>query len=165
MFLALSVPAFVAPFAGVYIDRFSRRTAFLTIFAGFLVGTLLCGLAPDYQLLVAVAVFSMLMVANSGGTSISYVDLTTTAEARRFQTPNAALWQLTFDDEGGTVVGFGSHALVLGGVVLGSAVAGVLESVGILIHEDNALAQRIGAGQGRHGTEQHRNKKAGAPRR
>jgi DHA1 family inner membrane transport protein len=34
-------------------DRFSRRTMFTLFYAGFLVGTLLCGLAPNYQTLVA----------------------------------------------------------------------------------------------------------------
>jgi MFS transporter, DHA1 family, inner membrane transport protein len=39
--------------ASAIVDRFSRRTTFLCLYAGFLVGTLLCALAPTYELLVA----------------------------------------------------------------------------------------------------------------
>jgi predicted MFS family arabinose efflux permease len=39
--------------ASSIVDRFSRRTMFIVFYAGFLVGTLLCGLAPNYQALVA----------------------------------------------------------------------------------------------------------------
>src|SRR3954447_9896561 len=39
--------------ASSIVDRFSRRTMFIVFYAGFLVGTLLCGLAPNYQTLVA----------------------------------------------------------------------------------------------------------------
>ncbi len=38
--------------ASAVADRFERRTTFLVLFTGFLVGTLLCGLAPNYQTLV-----------------------------------------------------------------------------------------------------------------
>lgn len=39
--------------ASSLVDRFSRRTMFMFLYAGFLVGTLLCGLAPHYWALVA----------------------------------------------------------------------------------------------------------------
>lgn len=39
--------------ASVVVDRFARRPAFLTLYAGFLAGTLLCGLAPNYWTLLA----------------------------------------------------------------------------------------------------------------
>lgn len=39
-----------------------------------------------------------LIVANSGGTSLSFVDLDAVLEARRFNTPNATLWQLSPGD-------------------------------------------------------------------
>jgi predicted MFS family arabinose efflux permease len=49
--------AIAAGVAGVVasslVDRFSRKTAFLSIYVGFLVGTLFCGLAPNYHALVA----------------------------------------------------------------------------------------------------------------
>lgn len=38
--------------ATMVLDRFSRRTAFLSVFAGFLIGTLACGLARDYPSLL-----------------------------------------------------------------------------------------------------------------
>ncbi len=37
--------------ASMFIDRFGRRAAFLTVFAGFLAGTLCCGLASNFALL------------------------------------------------------------------------------------------------------------------
>lgn len=39
--------------AGFFLDRFDRKTALLSLFAGFALGTLFCALAPSYQLLVA----------------------------------------------------------------------------------------------------------------
>src|SRR5207253_10864713 len=38
--------------ASAIVDRFARRTAFMTLYAGFLLGTLLCGMATAYQTLV-----------------------------------------------------------------------------------------------------------------
>ena len=39
--------------AALVIDRFDRKRALLTLFAGFIAGTLLCGLASDYGMLFA----------------------------------------------------------------------------------------------------------------
>lgn len=39
--------------AGFFLDRFDRKTALLSLFLGFGVGTLLCALAPGYRSLVA----------------------------------------------------------------------------------------------------------------
>lgn len=39
--------------AARYLDRFGRKAALLTLYLGFLVSTLLCGLAPTYETLVA----------------------------------------------------------------------------------------------------------------
>lgn len=39
--------------ATMVIDRWPRRSAFLSLYAGFLVGTLACGLAPNYGALLA----------------------------------------------------------------------------------------------------------------
>ncbi len=53
----VSAYTIAAGIAGVLLspllDRVGRRAAFLTLFAGFLVGTLLCGLVSTYPLLVA----------------------------------------------------------------------------------------------------------------
>jgi DHA1 family inner membrane transport protein len=38
--------------ASSLIDRFGRKAAFLTLYGGFLIGTLLCGLAPSYATLL-----------------------------------------------------------------------------------------------------------------
>src|SRR5204863_376552 len=55
--LVVSAYTFAAGATGLIassiVDRFSRRTMFIVFYAGFLVGTLLCGLAPNYQTLVA----------------------------------------------------------------------------------------------------------------
>jgi DHA1 family inner membrane transport protein len=55
--LIVSSYTFAAGFAGLVtssiVDRFDRRTAFITMFAGFLLGTLFCAAAPSYSYLVA----------------------------------------------------------------------------------------------------------------
>jgi predicted MFS family arabinose efflux permease len=38
---------------GLFLDRFDRKRALLTLYLGFVVGTLFCALAPTYHLLVA----------------------------------------------------------------------------------------------------------------
>ena len=38
--------------ASSIVDRFARRTTFLVLYAGFLLGTLLCAVAPTYHTLV-----------------------------------------------------------------------------------------------------------------
>src|SRR5205823_945439 len=42
--------------AAVVLDRFDRKTALLGLYAGFTVSTLLCGLAPRYELLLVARV-------------------------------------------------------------------------------------------------------------
>jgi predicted MFS family arabinose efflux permease len=44
---------FVALLLSPFLDRFGRRAAFTTLYAGFLLGTLACGLAPTYHTLLA----------------------------------------------------------------------------------------------------------------
>ena len=39
--------------AGFFLDRFDRKTSLVCLYFGFAAGTLACGLAPTYQLLVA----------------------------------------------------------------------------------------------------------------
>src|SRR4051812_30454617 len=39
--------------AGLFLDRFDRKKALLLLYSGFTVGTLFCGLARTYPLLVA----------------------------------------------------------------------------------------------------------------
>jgi len=47
---AAAASGFVAAF---WIDRFGRKRALLTMYAGFIVATALCGFAPSYELLLA----------------------------------------------------------------------------------------------------------------
>jgi len=55
--LVVSAYTFAAGLAGLvstlFLDRFARRPTFLVLFAGFLLGTLACGIAPDYATLLA----------------------------------------------------------------------------------------------------------------
>ena len=55
--LIISSYTFAAGLAGlvatVVVDRFARRPAFLTLYVGFLAGTLMCGMAPNYATLLA----------------------------------------------------------------------------------------------------------------
>lgn len=54
--LVVSVYAFSAGASGLlaagFADRFDRKKLLLFFYAGFLIGTLLCGIAPDYQFLL-----------------------------------------------------------------------------------------------------------------
>ena len=55
------------------IDRFGRKAAFLWLFAGFLVGTLLCGLAPGYASLVAARILTGAFGGVLGGMAMAIV--------------------------------------------------------------------------------------------
>jgi DHA1 family inner membrane transport protein len=59
--------------ASAMIDRFSRRTAFLSLFAGFLLGTLCCALAPNYQLLIAARAVTGFFGGILGGMAMAIV--------------------------------------------------------------------------------------------
>ena len=59
--------------ASTVIDRFSRKSAFLTLYVGFLVGTLLCGLAPSYHLLLAARVVTGAFGGVLGGMAMAIV--------------------------------------------------------------------------------------------
>jgi predicted MFS family arabinose efflux permease len=56
---AYTLSAAVAAFCmALYIDRFDRRHALLFLYAGFVVSTLLCGIAPGYASLLAARAFA-----------------------------------------------------------------------------------------------------------
>jgi predicted MFS family arabinose efflux permease len=59
--------------ASVIIDRFARRTAFLSLYAGFLAGTLACGLAPTYEWLLAARVLTGAFGGVLGGMAMAIV--------------------------------------------------------------------------------------------
>src|SRR6478735_35656 len=59
--------------ASSIVDRFSGRTMFLIFYAGFLFGTLLCGLAPNYWALVAARVATGAFGGLLGGMSMAII--------------------------------------------------------------------------------------------
>jgi MFS transporter, DHA1 family, inner membrane transport protein len=68
---------FSAGVAGVMasslVDRFGRKAAFLGLFSGFLVGTLLCGLAPGYPSLLAARVITGAFGGILGGMAMAII--------------------------------------------------------------------------------------------
>jgi MFS transporter, DHA1 family, inner membrane transport protein len=55
------------------LDRFGRRTAFTTLYAGFLLGTLACGLAPSYYTLLAARFITGAFGGLLGGIALAIV--------------------------------------------------------------------------------------------
>jgi len=83
---AIDTPAFnlaVAAYAGAaglaglgaafFLDRFDRKTALLILYAGFAIGTLLCGLAPSYWALVFARALAGCFGGIVGGVSLAMV--------------------------------------------------------------------------------------------
>jgi predicted MFS family arabinose efflux permease len=59
--------------ASTLVDRFGRKAAFLALYGGFLVGTLLCGLAPTYATLVAARVVTGAFGGILGGLALAII--------------------------------------------------------------------------------------------
>jgi MFS transporter, DHA1 family, inner membrane transport protein len=59
--------------ASSLIDRFSRKAAFLTLYVGFLIGTLLCGLAPTYATLLTARVITGAFGGVLGGMALAII--------------------------------------------------------------------------------------------
>ena len=59
--------------ASSIMDRFGRKTAFLTLYAGFLLGTLFCGLAREYYTLLAARVVTGCFGGILGGLALTIV--------------------------------------------------------------------------------------------
>ena len=77
---AAAASGFVAAF---WIDRFDRRRALLGLYAGFIVATALCGIAPDYPLLLAARIVAGTFGGVIGGLVFAIVaDLVPYARAR-----------------------------------------------------------------------------------
>jgi DHA1 family inner membrane transport protein len=68
--IAAGIAGFVA---SSLVDRYSRKTAFLGLYVGFLLGTLLCGLAPTYPLLLAARVVTGAFGGILGGLAMAIV--------------------------------------------------------------------------------------------
>ena len=75
--LVVSAYAFSAGVAGIlaagFADRFDRKRLLMFFYAGFLVGTLLCGLAPNYHLLLAARIFTGLFGGVIGSISFAII--------------------------------------------------------------------------------------------
>ncbi|MBV8077499.1 MAG: MFS transporter [Planctomycetaceae bacterium] len=59
--------------ASSLIDRFDRRVAYLTLYAGFLVGTLLCGLASGYAALLGARIITGAFGGILGGMAMAII--------------------------------------------------------------------------------------------
>jgi DHA1 family inner membrane transport protein len=59
--------------ASLVVDRFGRKSAFLVLYVGFLVGTLLCGLAATYALLLAARVVTGAFGGVLGGMAMTII--------------------------------------------------------------------------------------------
>jgi predicted MFS family arabinose efflux permease len=75
--LIVSSYTFAAGAAGLVassiVDRFARRTTFMLLYAGFLLGTLCCALAPNYLLLVAARVVTGAFGGILGGMAMTII--------------------------------------------------------------------------------------------
>jgi DHA1 family inner membrane transport protein len=59
--------------ASAVVDRFARRNTFMVLYAGFLLGTLLCGLAPTYHTLVLARIITGAFGGILGGMAMTIV--------------------------------------------------------------------------------------------
>ncbi len=75
--LIVSSYTFAAGAAGLVassiVDRFARRTTFVVLYAGFLLGTLFCALAPNYQALLAARVATGAFGGILGGMAMAII--------------------------------------------------------------------------------------------
>jgi predicted MFS family arabinose efflux permease len=75
--LIVSSYTFAAGVAGLVasaiVDRFARRTTFMVLYAGFLLGTLCCAFAPDYRMLVLARVVTGAFGGILGGLSMAII--------------------------------------------------------------------------------------------
>ena len=73
----ISSYTFAAGIAGLIassvVDRFARRTTFMTLNAGFLLGTLCCGVAPTYELLVVARIVTGAFGGILGGMAMAII--------------------------------------------------------------------------------------------
>ena len=59
--------------ASTLVDRFGRKSAFLSLYVGFLVGTLFCGVATSYAMLLAARVFTGAFGGVLGGMAMAII--------------------------------------------------------------------------------------------
>jgi predicted MFS family arabinose efflux permease len=75
--LIVSSYTFAAGAAGLVassiIDRFARRSTFMVLYTGFLLGTMFCAIAPNYQLLIAARVLTGAFGGILGGMAMAII--------------------------------------------------------------------------------------------
>lgn len=75
--LVVSSYTFAAGVAGIiassFADRFARRTTFIVLYTGFLLGTLCCGLAPTYAWLISARIVTGAFGGILGGISMAII--------------------------------------------------------------------------------------------
>lgn len=126
--LIVSSYTFAAGIAGLVastiVDRFARRSTFMLLYAGFLIGTLLCALAPTYLTLVAARVATGAFGGILGGLAMTIVG-DVFPDERRGRATGALMSGFAFASVAGVPLGlylgtnYGWHvpfvALVVGG--------------------------------------------------
>lgn len=132
--VVVSAYTFAAGIAGLVasslVDRFSRRSAFLTLYAGFLLGTLFCALAPNYPLLVASRIITGAFGGVLGGIALTIIGDVFPHERRGVAT-SALMTAFALASVAGVPVGlllgnaYGWHAPFMALVVLGLPVLAV----------------------------------------
>ena len=113
--------------ASAIVDRFARRTAFLILYAGFLIGTFLCGIAPGYYTLVAARIATGGFGGILGGMAMTIVG-DVFPDERRGRATGSLMTGFALASVAGVPLGlllgtnFGWHvpfiALVIGGIPL-----------------------------------------------
>jgi DHA1 family inner membrane transport protein len=111
--------------ASAIVDRFARRTTFMVLYSGFLLGTLLCALAPSYHTLVIARVVTGAFGGILGGLAMTIVG-DVFPEERRGRATGSLMTGFSLASVAGVPFGlflgtnFGWHvpfvALVLGGI-------------------------------------------------
>lgn len=127
--LIVSSYSFAAGVAGLVassiVDRYARRTTFLVLYAGFLLGTFLCAVAPSYHTLVAARVATGAFGGILGGIAMTIVG-DVFPEQRRGRATGSLMSGFALASVAGVPLGlffgtnFGWHvpflALVIGGI-------------------------------------------------
>lgn len=116
--------------ASALVDRFSRRTTFLVLFAGFLIGTFCCAIAPNYQLLVAARVATGAFGGILGGIAMAIIgDLF--PEERRGRATGSLMSAFALASVAGVPLGlylgtnFGWHLPFIALVIIGLPILGL----------------------------------------
>ncbi|WP_435016743.1 MFS transporter [Tundrisphaera sp. TA3] len=117
--------------ASSLVDRFDRKTAFLWLYVGFLIGTLFCGLAPTYATLLVARVVTGAFGGVLGGMAMAIVGDVFPEERRGRATGSlmsafalASVLGVPFGLTLGTLYGWHTPFLLLVGVGLAVLAAG-----------------------------------------